>query len=69
MRAAICENTGGPVAVVDDVEVENPRAGEVLIRVSHCGLCHSTYSFVTARWSRWCSDTRSRVMSRHSVRE
>lgn len=41
MRAAICETTGGPVAVVDDVEVGDPRAGEVLIKVSHCGLCHS----------------------------
>lgn len=41
MRAVICESTGGPVQVVDDVEVAEPRGGEVLLRVTHCGLCHS----------------------------
>lgn len=41
MRGAVCESVGGPVAIVDDIEVEQPRAGEVLIRVAHCGLCHS----------------------------
>jgi S-(hydroxymethyl)glutathione dehydrogenase/alcohol dehydrogenase len=41
MRGAICESVGGPVVVVDDVEVDEPRAGEVLVRVAHCGVCHS----------------------------
>lgn len=44
MLAAVCESMGGPVVVVDDVEVDQPRAGEVLIRVAHCGLCHSDLS-------------------------
>ena len=41
MRAALLERAGDPVRVVDDVDIEAPRAGEVRVRVSHCGLCHS----------------------------
>jgi Zn-dependent alcohol dehydrogenase len=45
MRAALLE-TPGAVEVVDDIEIADPRAGEVLVRVSHCGLCHSDLSVV-----------------------
>ena len=30
--------------IVDDIDIEDPRAGEVLVRVSHCGVCHSDLS-------------------------
>ena len=46
MRAAILENPGQPFVLADDVEIEEPRAGEVLVRVSHCGVCHSDLSMV-----------------------
>jgi S-(hydroxymethyl)glutathione dehydrogenase/alcohol dehydrogenase len=45
MRAALLE-TPGSVELVDDVEINDPRAGEVLVRISHCGLCHSDLSVV-----------------------
>lgn len=41
MRAALLEASEKPLVVVDDVDIEAPRMGEVLVRVSHCGLCHS----------------------------
>ena len=41
MRGVVVEEPGGPALVVDDLEVEEPRAGEVLVRVEHCALCHS----------------------------
>ena len=44
MRAALLEAAGKPFAVVDDVEIEDPRAGQVRVRVSHCGVCHSDLS-------------------------
>jgi Zn-dependent alcohol dehydrogenase len=44
MRAAVLEATGAPLVVRDDVEVEEPRAGEVAVRVHHCGVCHSDVS-------------------------
>jgi Zn-dependent alcohol dehydrogenase len=44
MRAALLEAPGTPLAVYDDVEVDEPRAGEVAVRVKHCGVCHSDVS-------------------------
>jgi len=45
MRAALIEESAKPFALVDDVRIEDPRAGEVLVRVSHCGICHSDLTF------------------------
>ena len=44
MRAALLEASEKPLEVVNDVDIEDPRAGEVLVRVSHCGVCHSDLS-------------------------
>ena len=41
MRAALLEQVGEKLAVVDDVELDDPQAGEVVVRVEHCGVCHS----------------------------
>ena len=30
----------------DDVAIDEPRVGEVPVRVSHCGVCHSDLSLV-----------------------
>ena len=54
MRAALLEASEKPLAIVDDIDIDDPRAGEVRVRVSHCGVCHSdlslangTFPFVT----------------------
>lgn len=44
MRAALVEAQGRPPRLRADVEIDAPRAGEVRVRVSHCGLCHSDLS-------------------------
>lgn len=46
MRAALLENQGQPLVVREDVEIAPPRAGQVRVRVSHCGVCHSDLSIV-----------------------
>jgi S-(hydroxymethyl)glutathione dehydrogenase/alcohol dehydrogenase len=43
MRAAVLEASEKPL-VVDDVDIEDPRVGEVLVRVTNCGVCHSDLS-------------------------
>src|SRR6059058_1686324 len=40
MRAAVLEEFGQPL-VVRDVELAEPRAGEVLVRLVACGVCHT----------------------------
>jgi S-(hydroxymethyl)glutathione dehydrogenase/alcohol dehydrogenase len=42
-RAVLCRTTGEPV-VVEDIEVEYPRRGEVMIKLAACGICHSDLS-------------------------
>jgi len=44
MRAALLEASETSLEVVNDVDIEDPRSGEVLVRVSHCGVCHSDLS-------------------------
>lgn len=46
MRAALLESLGSPLNVVDDVEIEDPRPGQVRVRVKNCGICHSDLSIV-----------------------
>jgi S-(hydroxymethyl)glutathione dehydrogenase/alcohol dehydrogenase len=40
MRAAVLEQFGAPL-VVQEVELEEPQAGEVLVRLVACGVCHT----------------------------
>lgn len=40
MQAAVLEEFGKPL-VVQEVELEEPRAGEVLVRLEACGVCHT----------------------------
>jgi S-(hydroxymethyl)glutathione dehydrogenase / alcohol dehydrogenase len=40
MRAAVLEEFGAPL-VVRDVDLAEPRAGEVLVRLVACGVCHT----------------------------
>jgi Zn-dependent alcohol dehydrogenase len=40
------EAQGEPLRIRDDVEIEPPGSGQVRVRVSHCGLCHSDVSLL-----------------------
>jgi S-(hydroxymethyl)glutathione dehydrogenase/alcohol dehydrogenase len=40
MRAAVLEEFGRPLAV-QEVELADPKAGEVLVRLVACGVCHT----------------------------
>jgi len=37
---------GADLVVVEDVELEPPRAGEVMVGVHHCGVCHSDLHYL-----------------------
>src|SRR5436190_19179240 len=40
MRAAVLEEFGAPL-VVQEIELAEPKAGEVLVRLEACGVCHT----------------------------
>jgi Zn-dependent alcohol dehydrogenase len=49
MRAALLEKNQSPLSIVRDVECAAPGAGEVLVKVSSCGICHSDLSVIDAQ--------------------
>jgi S-(hydroxymethyl)glutathione dehydrogenase/alcohol dehydrogenase len=46
MRAAVLERTNAPL-VVRDLSLDEPRAGEVLVRVEAAGVCHSDQHYLS----------------------
>jgi Zn-dependent alcohol dehydrogenase len=45
VRAAVLRGVGRPYTI-EDLELEPPRVGEVLVKYAYCGYCHSDYSVV-----------------------
>jgi Zn-dependent alcohol dehydrogenase len=46
MRAALMTAVGTELVLADDVDIEAPRAGEVLVDIHHCGVCHSDLHYL-----------------------
>lgn len=49
MRAAVFEKPGAPLSI-EKLEVQDPRANEVLVRMAASGVCHSDYHVVLGEW-------------------
>jgi S-(hydroxymethyl)glutathione dehydrogenase / alcohol dehydrogenase len=49
VRAAIFAGKGEPL-IVDDVDLQPPGPGEVLVRLEASGICRSDLSFVEGKW-------------------
>ncbi|MDX1736125.1 MAG: Zn-dependent alcohol dehydrogenase [Halioglobus sp.] len=46
MKAAVLEEVGQPIQIHHDVDIIEPRAGEIRVSVKYCGVCHSDLSVV-----------------------
>src|SRR5262245_30553629 len=46
MKAAVVFDTNAPVRI-EDIDLDPPREGEVLVRIVAAGVCHSDYSVAT----------------------
>ncbi len=51
MRAAVLERPGQP-ARIEDLVIEDPRPGEVVVRLTASGVCHSDLHVRDAEWER-----------------
>lgn len=49
MRAAVCYEFGQPL-VVEDISIDTPQAGEVLVRMEAAGICHSDIHLIRGEW-------------------
>ncbi|WP_158888091.1 Zn-dependent alcohol dehydrogenase [Amycolatopsis anabasis] len=50
VTAAVFEGVGQDL-VVQELELEEPKAGEVLVRLAASGVCHSDYHVVKGEWA------------------
>lgn len=46
MKAAVFEKVGEPIRIYDDIDIIEPRAGEVRVKVHYCSVCHSDLSVI-----------------------
>jgi S-(hydroxymethyl)glutathione dehydrogenase/alcohol dehydrogenase len=51
IRAAVLR-AGGVPAVIEDVQIAEPRAGEVRVRILASGVCHSDLHVRDGEWPR-----------------
>lgn len=49
MKAAVCYEFGKPL-VIDDIELAAPLAGEVMVRIKACAVCHSDILYADGGW-------------------
>ena len=49
MKAAVLREPGKPLTV-EEVQIDKPKAHEVLIRTAACGLCHSDLHFINGSY-------------------
>jgi S-(hydroxymethyl)glutathione dehydrogenase/alcohol dehydrogenase len=49
MRAAVLYEANQPM-VIEDLSLEGPRTGEVLVRIAATGICHSDYHVIDGTW-------------------
>ncbi|MDP6346353.1 MAG: Zn-dependent alcohol dehydrogenase [Alphaproteobacteria bacterium] len=49
MKAAVCYEFGQPL-VVEDVAIEPPQAGEVMVKLAACAICHSDIHYAEGAW-------------------
>ena len=48
VKAAVLYEVNQPI-VVEEVDVDGPKAGEVLVKIAATGVCHSCYSVITGK--------------------
>ncbi len=49
MKAAVCYEFGQPL-VVEDLEIDPPKTGEVMVRMAATAICHSDVHVVRGEW-------------------
>ena len=49
VKAAVCHAFGEPL-VVEELELDPPRPGEVRVRVAACSICHSDVAYASGAW-------------------
>lgn len=49
MKAAVCHQFGKPL-VIEEIDIDPPQDGEVMVRLSACAICHSDILYMEGAW-------------------
>ena len=49
MKAAVCRAFNEPL-VIEELELEGPQAGELVVDVKACAICHSDITYMDGGW-------------------
>jgi Zn-dependent alcohol dehydrogenase len=49
LKAAVCCEFGKPL-VVEEIEIDAPKAGEVRVKLAACAICHSDIHYMEGAW-------------------
>ncbi len=49
MKAAVCREFGKPL-VIEDIDIDAPQGGEVMVKLSACAICHSDILYMEGAW-------------------
>jgi Zn-dependent alcohol dehydrogenase len=49
MKAAVCYEFGQPL-VVEEIDIDQPKVGEVKVRIGACAVCHSDLHCIRGAW-------------------
>ncbi|MEE9325103.1 MAG: alcohol dehydrogenase catalytic domain-containing protein, partial [Dehalococcoidia bacterium] len=52
MKAAVLYEYNAPLKV-EDLELDEPLSGEVLVKMGASGVCHSDYREIKGEWRNW----------------
>lgn len=50
MKAAVCREFGKPLSI-EEVEIDSPRTGEVMVEIRACAICHSDVHCIRGDWT------------------
>jgi len=50
MLAAVYDKPGSVSTAVEELDVPTPGPGDVLVRLTHSGVCHSDFGIMTSSW-------------------
>ena len=49
MKAAVCREFATPL-VIEEIEIDPPKAGEVKVALAACAICHSDITYMNGGW-------------------
>ncbi len=68
-KALVYDDPGTISAKIEDVDTPRPGVGELLVKLTHSGVCHSDMAIMTNRWLRLKKTPKGQIGGHEGVGE